>query len=44
MACTGDELGMMFNMPRLSEINEGHKDYEMSKNVVNLWVAFAKGE
>jgi len=27
-----------------SAIGPGHRDYEMSKNLVKLWVSFARGD
>lgn len=42
--CHGDEVLMLFHLGVLSNVHNRHKDYEMSKDFVKLWVNFAYGE
>ena len=43
-ACHGDELALLFKLNGLYEIKPGHKDYQMSKDLVKLWSDFARNE
>jgi len=40
----GDELGIQFKMPRVSDIRAGHQDYHFGKDLIKLWVSIAKEE
>ncbi|CAL8090404.1 unnamed protein product [Orchesella dallaii] len=42
--CHSDELSLQFYMPLLARISPSHRDYEMSREIVKLWVQFAKEE
>jgi len=42
-ACHADELAMLFKLEGMYDVGTAHKDYEMSKKLVKLWVSFSTG-
>ena len=44
--CHGDDLAMLFKMPRMFEVSKNvqDSDYIFSKELVKLWADFAKNE
>lgn len=41
-ASHSDELALLFQMPWISDVLEDSRDYNMSLDLVKLWVSFAK--
>ena len=44
LVCHADELAMQFVMPRLFHIGTEDENYQFSKDLVKVWVDFARDE
>jgi len=42
--CHGDEMSLQFTLTGLSNVRQGHPDYDLSRKMVKLWTSFASNE